>query len=694
MNKKVTKKQILSCVKLLTGLFLSWSCLTSHAQTFDWAKASGDRNRDEGRSTAADANGNVYVTGNFSDTADFNPGGSGGRLTAVKSADVFLAKYDASGGFLWAKAMGGKGADGAYGVAVDGSGNVYLTGFMQSDTADFNPGGSGGRLTSAGSYDAFLAKYDADGNYLWAKSMGGSANDEGKGLAVDRGGNAYVTGYFNNTADFNPGGSGGKLNAIEGGIDMFLVKYDAGGNLLWAKSMGGSNIDYAFGVAVDDSSNTYVTGHFSRTANFNFGGSGDTLASAGDFDAFVAKYDARGGFLWVRAIAGRSTEHAFGVAVDGKGDVYVTGDFYSQPADFNPGGNGGTIVANKWDGFLVKYEANGSFLWAKAITGGKSDYGTAVVADRSGNVYATGYFNSDTVDFNPGSAGGALNLLATAGGYDAFLVKYDVRGNVLWTKTIGGSKNDNGYGLALDGSGNVYTTGYFNDTATFDRASNTRIGSRGSSDIYLVKFLCSDTFSSYLAVSTCESYTLNDSVYTTSGTYRQIFPNIMGCDSSIILDLKVFPIDKPVINVHNFTLGVNGTYSAYQWLLDNESIAGANDSTYTISKNGNYQVVVNNENGCSDTSDVYIISNISIKHTPASAGQIRVYPNPAEDLILIKAPAAVNVTVKTIDGRVIRQTKGAVQIPVAELTDGFYMLHIADSNGALLKIQKIIKIGK
>ncbi len=623
-------------LKLLLSICLAVHCITTGAQSFDWAKGMGGNSDDQGYRMAVDGNGNVYVTGTFySGTADFNPGGNGGILTNVGEFDVFLAKYDAGGSFLWAKSMGGSNDDYGYGVAVDGSGNVYVTGYSNSATADFNPGGSGGILTNIGEFDVFVAKYNSAGNFLWAKSMGGNSADQGFGIAVDGSGNVYVTGYFSSvTADFNPGGSGGMLSlAGMPSFDVFLAKYDAGGNFLWAKNMGGSSTDIGYGVAVDGKGNVCMTGRFnSATADFNPGGSGGTLLTVGGIDIFVARYDSGGNFLWAKSMGGSGIDIGSGIAMDNNGDAYVTGYFSSATADFNPGGSGGTLTNNtntgRSDVFLAKYGVGGSFLWAKSMGGSFNDIGYGVAVDPSGNVYGSGYFSSNTADFNPGGSGGTL----------------------------------------------TNTTGDY--------------------DVFVVKFGCSDTTSSYLTVSlSCgDSYTLNDSVYTAGGIYTQVFPNVSGCDSTVILDLIIMPLDKPVINVANFMLGVTGTYATYQWLLNGEPIPGAEDSAYAVTSNGNYQVAVTNGKGCVDTSDGYLITNYTgIENSNVLVKQIHVYPNPAADMAYVQSPVQVNVTVTDMEGRAIREVKNAREISLKDLAEGIYLLRIIGKDDTLIKVVKLVK---
>ncbi len=386
------------------------------AGNYLWGRNMGGAGADVGWAVAVDAAGNAYVTGRFMQSADFNPGGTGGMLYSSGADDVFLARYDSAGNFRWVRGMGGSYTDESFGVAVDTLGHVYVTGQFR-ETANFNPGGTGGMLTAAGFFvDMFLVQFDTAGNYGWAINAGGSQHDNGFDVAVDGNGHVYVTGFYSGTADFNSGGSGGILTSA-GDNDVFLAKYDAGGNCLWANSMGGSSgNDLGYGVAVDGS-NVYVTGVFLGTTDFNPGGSGGTLTSAGMGDVFIARFDAASGnFDWAKKAGGSGDDRASGVALDGAGNIYVTGSFLST--DFDPGsGTGIFSSAGGVDAFVAAYDSGGNSLWAGNMGGSDNDWGEAVTADRSGNVYLTGRFIG-AGDFDPGP--GTTTLTAPPG---AFIVK-------------------------------------------------------------------------------------------------------------------------------------------------------------------------------------------------------------------------------------------------------------------------------
>ena len=390
-----------------------------------WAKRMGGSSGSyaAAKGVATDGNGNVYITGVFGKssglggvTVDFNPGGSGGMLTNTGYPDVFLAKYAPDGTFLWAKNMGGTGTDQGAGVATDGDNNVYITGYFNSPTASFP-----GTLTAInGTYDVFVAKYDSSGNYLWGRNQGGTSTDLAAGIAVDGNDNVYITGTFGATADFNTGGTLGQLKNI-GGPDVFLAKYDRNGTYLWAKGMGGLDNDQGAGVATDGNNNVYVIGMFYGAGNFNPGGGGGALTAV-DQDVFLVKYDSIGNYLWTKGVGGSSDDWAQGVAVDDYGNVFITGEFGSTTADFNPGGSGGTLTnGGSYDGFLAKYTAGGNYLWARNYAGNDDDECTGIAVDGSGSVYGAGYFYSATGDFNPGGNGGTLT---NTGDYDLYIVKY------------------------------------------------------------------------------------------------------------------------------------------------------------------------------------------------------------------------------------------------------------------------------
>jgi hypothetical protein len=438
-----------------------------------------------GTSIAVDASGNVYTTGSFNGTVDFDPGPGTAYLTSAGTEDIFVSKLDTSGNFLWAKSMGGTG--GQFGVndvgediAVDGSGNVYTTGYFWG-TVDFDPGAGTVILTSAGGEDIFVQKLDTSGNFVWAKAMGGARREHSRSIAVDGSGNVYTTGRFVGIADFDPGPGTANLASappsdqiVTEGEDIFVSKLDASGNFVWAKSMGAEGGDGGTSIAVDGSGNVYTTGYFWNTVDFDPGAGSTNLTSAEGQGIFVTKWDTSGTFVWAKAVSTFSGTLAYDSlatdnAVDALGNVYTTGHF-EYTLDFDPGAGTAYLTpaggGSRKDIFVQKLDTSGNFVWAKAMGGTETDWGKGIAVDGAGNVYTTGGFRR-TADFDPGTGTADLTALSVLG-WDIFVSKLDTSGNYIWAKAMGGVESVDGTSIAIDGWGSVYTTGPFWGTVDFD----------------------------------------------------------------------------------------------------------------------------------------------------------------------------------------------------------------------------------
>lgn len=308
------------------------------AGNFIWAKAIGGSEGDngsEGASIAVDpGSGDVYITGEFGGTVDFDPGASVFNLTSVGSADSYIAKLDSSGNFLWAKAMGGSNSYTSYAIAIDPSGNrgVYTTGDF-NETVDFDPGEDTFNLTSAGYHDIFISKLDSSGNFLWARTMGGTDGDYSYSIAVDveGSGGVYTTGKFWKKADFDPGEDTFNLTAY--GPAIFISKLDSNGNFAWAKVQGGANgaaIGLAIRIDPAGSGDVYTSGAFGGApVDFDPGEDLFNLTAVGDFDVFISKLNRFGDFQWAKSMGGSLSDYGLSIALDGIGNLNVAGYFES-----------------------------------------------------------------------------------------------------------------------------------------------------------------------------------------------------------------------------------------------------------------------------------------------------------------------------------------------------------------------------
>jgi len=456
--------------KLLPVVLLFLIIKNSSAQpNWVWAKSAGAISNDYSNATCTDANGNVYITGTFQGSSIIF-GSDTLHNTATGSLDIFVVKYDASGNVLWARSGGGTNNDYAYGICADIRGNVYITGYFTSPSITFGTINLNNLTSTGNGTDVYITKYDSAGNVIWAKSAGSSgAWAESSGICTDADSNVYITGTFGgDTAIF---GSYTLIN--KGNNAIFMAKYDAGGNVLWAKGMGGTQENGGYGICTDAKGNVYITGYFQHKAFFG----SDSIMGNSDVSIFVAKYDTYGNKFWAKSANGPGWNWNFGtgIAADASGNVYITGVFQNSVIFSDTLSNSGSI----WSIYVAKYDSIGHALWGRSPGGTENDWGTGICTDASGTVFITGYFTSSFLNF-----GGHPVINANVGYNDIYVAAYDAGGNALWAKSVGGQDNDYGMGIC-SGGGSVYVTGYFGSyDCTF---GSTTLTNNGSYDVFLAK---------------------------------------------------------------------------------------------------------------------------------------------------------------------------------------------------------------
>ncbi len=482
----------------------------------EWAKTWGGTADEAAGNIVIDGSGNLYVAGSYTGTVDFDPDPvkTDSHSSVNGTIDAFLSKFDANGTFLWAKTWGGGivlpggpvGRDVASGLVLDSNGNVYVSGCYQY-TVDFDPGpGSATHTSNANSMNnIYLSKFSPDGTFQWVRAWGPSdAGGESYSVAYDPAGFIYVAGDFSGVApvNFNPWDSqhpdmhtnhppipaNGPLY-----FDSFLSKFDLNGNYVWAKTWGGEGYDDGPGVAVDGFGNVYVSGMYASTQTINFdpaGGPGGLGHPANDsgrvVDVFLSKFNSDGIFQWVKTWGGPGVDDAGGtILVDGANNLYVAGRFGCTNCDFDPGPLENRHSSNgDLDVFVSKFDPAGNFLWARTWGGSDWDAPGNIALDGLNGIYITGFF-VPPVNFNP-------NRVETAPGYplrDIFLEKISTDGVYQWSKTWGSDQEEGGYGLASDGEGNLFIVGAFSNTVDFNPDLGTdNHTSNGAKDAFLTKF--------------------------------------------------------------------------------------------------------------------------------------------------------------------------------------------------------------
>ena len=448
-----------------------------------WATRAGGTGVDTGQSVSVLADGSSIVTGKFEGTATFGST----TFTSAGSYDVFVAKLDANGDYEWATQAGGISNDYGYDVSVLADGSSIVTGYFQ-DTATFGST----TFTSAGGYDVFVAKLDANGDYEWATQAGGISNDYVYDVSVLADGSSIVTGKFEGTATF-----GSTTFTSAGSYDVFVAKLDANGDYEWATQAGGISNDYGYGVSVLADGSSIVTGIFQDTATFG----STTFTSAGGNDVFVAKLDASGDYEWATRAGGTGHDNGHGVSVLADGSSIVTGSFTGNVTF----GSTTLTSAGSNDVFVAKLDASGDYEWATQAGGiGNLAMSISVLAD--GSSIVTGTIFQDTATFGS-------TTFTSAGSYDVFVAKLDANGDYEWATQEGGTGNDYGYGVSVLADGSSIVTGYFQDTATF---GNTTFTSAGSYDVFVAKLDASGNFGG-IVIPDDADLTINTQADTTFG---------------------------------------------------------------------------------------------------------------------------------------------------------------------------------
>ncbi|WP_170229904.1 SBBP repeat-containing protein [Polyangium fumosum] len=427
------------------------------------SKQFGGASNQVGMDVAVDAQGNVYTIGHFE--GSINMGGAIGTLTSAGSTDVLVAKYDPMGNVLWAKQYGNTAAQVGNGIAVDGAGNVYVTGSFQG-SINFGMGA----MTSAGGDDLYVAKLDTDGTFLWQRSLGNTVTQQGMDIAVDATGAAYVTGQFSGDITF-----AGQIQNVAG-LDAMLLKYSSTGGALWGKGFGGTGTQFGYEVSVTPAGQVTFVGAFQNTISFV----GNTLTSAGDYDIVVARFDAAGTHLWSKGYGDAANQRAFAVATDPTdGSVVLTGE-YAGSFSFDGGITTLTCAdgTDNVDGYIAKLDIMGNHVWSKSFGNLTAQRGQGLAIDVFGNIVITGEF------FNQVNLGGGA--VVSAGGRDVFVGKLNPSGAQLWLDRYGSGMltNQSGESVAIDPQTNTWVTGTFENIIDFGGGPFT---SAGATDMFLAK---------------------------------------------------------------------------------------------------------------------------------------------------------------------------------------------------------------
>ena len=435
------------CSLLLTLLFMN--TMNAQVPAWEWARTASTVNYSAGRGIITDRYENTYITGHFLQNMILGAD----TLLHVWDNDVFLVKFDSAGNVLWARSMGSESFDNIGNPSIDDAGNIFVSGFFYgwnliigTDTLS-----NSNQNPVIPISDIYIVKYDPNGNVLWAKTAGGTGSDLGNPTATDCSGNLYIAGSFSGpTISFD---SITLYKVGSANRSLFLTKYDKNGNVLWARAAGGDDVAGFQRMATDLNDNIYLTGSFcGQTITFGT----TTLHNSGSSfdDIFLVKYNPSGNVVWAQSFGGVSFDVGLNVATDRSGNVYITGIFSDSTLSL------GSFVlynAGEINGYVAKLDPTGNVLWAKSLGGIFRDEPCGLFVDETGGVYITVDFRSPSITFGNTTH---YNLNPVNAG-DLFIAKYDSLGNESWAMSVGGQENV-GAEISVSTTGNLYIAGGYN----------------------------------------------------------------------------------------------------------------------------------------------------------------------------------------------------------------------------------------
>lgn len=470
----------------ILGLFflISITTLAQHS-SYDWVKQVGGSNTDLIEGLAIDANNNIYTIGSFFLTADLDPGTGVTTKTSSGAEDIYISKLTNNGDLIWVKQIGGVYQDEINDIKLDHLGNIYVCGSYRS-TVDFDPGvGVYNLSTPISDPTGFILKLDSNGNFIWAHHLTGTSNntdDSFYSISINSKNEIYLAGFFTDIVQFSGDTSQANITS-QGTADAILIKLDPNGNSIWTRSFGNSSVSERIDkLLIDNNDNVYCLGAFGIGADLD-PSSNDFILNSTNFGYTIIKFDSSDAFD--KALLYGSIR-VNDLKKDNSNNLLLIGNF-SGTADFDPSPSIYSLSTNSGsyqDIFISKLDPQDTFLWVKHFVGDDRSYGHAIEVDSYGSIYATGEY-SITVDFNPNIG---IQSLSSIGPPDAYILKLDAQGNLIWVNQLGGTASSSGSGLIFDQNENLMAIGRFTATVDFDPSSGINtLSSNGGLDGYLYK---------------------------------------------------------------------------------------------------------------------------------------------------------------------------------------------------------------
>jgi hypothetical protein len=480
------------------GPMLSQQNLPDSKQADPLSLVIGSTTNDYGKDVSIDKDGNILLAGYFGGTCDLDPGEGTQIVTAGGVIDTVLAKFTPAGRLIWARQIGGPGADMPHTVLADAKGDIFLTGYFMA-RAKFDPNEATSVKTSNGKRDLYLAKYGADGSLRWVVTIGGPEDDEGMDLAIDPQGNVVLTGVVHGPVSLDQTHAEVKTSAASGGDeDLLIAKYSSSGNLIWGRAIGGPQADQGHAVAVAADGDLRLTGFFTGPVEVVAASDGRpalSFAPVGSRDTFAMRLSSEGKAKWITTLGSAQDDFSApgGICTRPDGSTLWTGRLRG-PTRFG----GSTPRPNGADDcFVAEVDGDGKPKLAFCFGGRGGDGGHRVELDPNGNTLVGGWFTG-AADFEPGGEEKTMTAQGLNGVPDAFVAKFSPTGSLVWSTGFGGPLAQRGQGrvpdggiaagLTVDGQGRVLITGRFYQTAkSYGSATGLVRTSAGGSDLFLLR---------------------------------------------------------------------------------------------------------------------------------------------------------------------------------------------------------------
>ncbi len=569
-----------------------------------------------------DNHNNIYIAGEYEGTTDFDTGAGVYALTPNHGADMFVAKYDPSGNFIWAKSFGGEGSEFNEDVAVDSNGDVYVVGHF-SRTVDFDSGAGVYELSSTGAI-GYLLKLNSNGDFQWVKKLADDPLVSGMAIPynveVDGVGGVILSGYFTKTLALDANNPSAYLTVFAGvnSHDVFVAKWDAQGNFLWNKQLGGTGRSFCYGMTLSPTGNIFLTGHFQAIMDFDPGVGVYNIPAVGSFDAFIAKLDRNGNFQGAGSFGGVNVEYASAIAVDTAEKVYAAGRFFGT-VDFDPGA--GTSMRT----------SIGTSIGVMDAYVGKYSFSTCEVGRTDVKSACDSYTWIDGVTYFASTTTATHRLVGAAGSGCDSLITLNLTINEATQAAVSVS-NCGAYRWSLNGQ-TYSTSGVYTHVLP---------NAKGCDSTVTLNLTINEATQAAVSVSNCGAYrwSLNGQTYSTSGVYTHVLPNVKGCDSTVTLNLTIVELDNTV-QVTGTTLTANQNNAIYQWVdCGNGStpISGATAQTFIPALNGSYAVKITG-NGCTVVSECVTVHTVNV--STLEKGSLNIYPNPSKGVFMISSDEKV-----------------------------------------------------